>query len=61
MTVINKQKTLKKIRKIPVSVDFYGFFGPRTYVSMRKRGTCCIAPKLRGRTSKALKLCGANL
>ena len=26
----------------------YGYFGPHNYVSMKKRGTCCIAPKLRG-------------
>ena len=27
---------------------FCGYFGPHNYVSMRKRGTRCIAPKLRG-------------
>ena len=27
---------------------FCGYFGPHNYVSMRKRGTCCIAPKLYG-------------
>ena len=27
---------------------FCGYFGPHNYVSIRKRGTPCIAPKLRG-------------
>ena len=27
---------------------FYGYFGPHNYVSMKKRGTHSIAPKLRG-------------
>ena len=29
-------------------MTFCGYLGPRNYVSMRKRGTPCIAPKLRG-------------
>ena len=31
-----------------------GYFGPHNYVSMRKRGTHCIAPKLRGAHFKGL-------
>ena len=29
-------------------MDFFGYIGQHSYVSMRKRGTHCIAPKLRG-------------
>ena len=44
MTVVYKNN-LNKIRKIQVLGDFCGYFGPDNYVSMRKRGTCCIAPR----------------
>ena len=47
MTVFTKI-TLKKIRKINFLDDFCGYLGPCYYVSIRKRGTRCIAPKLRG-------------
>ena len=47
MTVTYKNN-LKKIRKIKCLDKFCGYLGPRNYVLLRKRGTLCIAPKLRG-------------
>ena len=32
-----------------------GYFGPHNYVSVRKRGTRCIAPRLRGAHFKGFK------
>ena len=47
MTAVYKNN-LNKIWKIKF-LDYYcGYLGPHNYVSMRKRGTRCIAPKLRG-------------
>ena len=47
MTLVSK-KNINKIRQIQVLEDFGGYFGPHNYVSMRKRGTHCITPKLCG-------------
>ena len=38
----------KTNRKIKFLDDLCLYLGPRNFVSMRKRGTCCIAPKLHG-------------
>ena len=44
------KNNLNKLRKIQVLNDLCGYFGPLycNFVSMRKQGTCCVAPKLRG-------------
>ena len=40
------KNNLRKITKIHFFGDFCGYLGPLDYVSMRKQGTRCIAPKL---------------
>ena len=35
--------------------DYCEYLGPGNYVSMRKRGTRCIAPKLKGAHFEGLK------
>ena len=47
MTVVYKNN-LKQIGKIRFLDNYCGYLGPPNYVSMRKRGTPCIAQKLRG-------------
>ena len=49
------QKKPLKMRKIKFKKKNCGYLGPLSYVSMRKRGTCYIAPKLRGAHFKGSK------
>ena len=45
MTVADKNNH-NFFREITFLEDIWGYLGPHNYVSMRKRGTRCIAPKL---------------
>ena len=70
MTVVFKNYLLKIVKMLVID-DFCEYYGPSNYVSMRKRGTHCIATELRrpiqmlhnsvGRILNALKLRVANL
>ena len=60
MTTVYKNN-LNKIRKSKILDEYCGYLGPNNYVSMRKQGTCCIAPKLYGHTLRGPKLREAQL
>ena len=47
MTMVYKNN-LNRNKKMNLLDDLCGYLGSRNCVSMRKQGTCCIAPKLCG-------------
>ena len=53
--------TLHFLENLILRYFFGGYLGLHNFVSMRKRGTRCIAPKLRGHTLRGPKLRGAQI